>query len=111
MSSAAMSTRQAPRSLVACSSSISAYSRCSGVGAGNDSTLPKGVMHHRPANLRSPLREILIPHDYIDWPADASDRIAKANCLSDAVVDIALNDQEVQIAVRCELATRCGPEQ
>ncbi len=39
MSSSDMSTRQAWRSLAACVSSSSAYSRCSGVGAGNDSAL------------------------------------------------------------------------
>jgi hypothetical protein len=68
-------------------------------------------MDHRPANLRSPLREILIHHDHIDRPADAADRVAQANCLGDAVLDITLDDQEVQVAVACELATRCRSEQ
>jgi predicted RNase H-like HicB family nuclease len=68
-------------------------------------------MDHRPANLRPPLREILIHHNHIDRPADPADRIAQANRLGDPVLDIALNDQEVQIAVACEFATRCRAEQ
>lgn len=68
-------------------------------------------MDHRPANLRSPLREILIHHDHIDRPADPTDRIAQADGLGDAVLDVALNHQKVQIAVACEFATRCRPEQ
>jgi hypothetical protein len=111
MSSAAMSTRQAPRSLVACSRSNSAYSSCSGVGTGNDSALLKGVMDHRPANLPAPLCEILVHHDHIDRPADPADCIAQADRLGDAVLDIALDDQEVQIAVACKLAARRRSEQ
>jgi hypothetical protein len=68
-------------------------------------------MDHRPANLRPPLREILIHHDHIDRPADPTDRIAEADGLGDAVLDVALNHQKVEIAVACELATRCRPEQ
>ncbi len=58
-------------------------------------------MDHRPANLRPPLREILIHHNHIDRPADPADRIAQADGLGDAILDVALNDQEVQIAVAC----------
>jgi len=68
-------------------------------------------MDHRPPNLRSPLREFLVHHDHIDRPADPADGIAQANRLGDAVLDIALDDQEVQVAVACELATRCRSEQ
>jgi hypothetical protein len=76
-------------------------------GAGNDPTCPKGVMHHRPANPRPPPCEILIHHNHIDRPTDPADRIgiAQANRHGDAVLNIVLNHQEVQIAVRCELAT------
>jgi hypothetical protein len=63
-------------------------------------------MDHRPANLRPPLREILIHHNHIDRPPDPPDRIAQTNRLGDAVLDVALNDQEVQIAVACQLAAR-----
>lgn len=68
-------------------------------------------MDHRPANLRPPLREILLHHNRIDRPADATDRIAQANRLGDAVLDVALDDQEVQVAVACEFAPCCRPEQ
>ncbi len=68
-------------------------------------------MDHRPANLRPPLREILIHHDHIDRPADPTDCIAQADGLGDAVLDVALNHQKVEIAVACELATRCRSEQ
>jgi hypothetical protein len=67
-------------------------------------------MDHRPANLPASLREILVHHDHVDRPADPADGIAKTDCLGDAVLDIVLNDQEVQIAVARELATRCRPE-
>ena len=67
-------------------------------------------MDHRPANLRPPLREILIHHDHIDRPADAADSITQPDGLGDAVLDIALDDQEVQIAVACELAACCRSE-
>jgi hypothetical protein len=78
---------------------------------GNDPTLPESVMHHRPANLRPPLREILIHHDHIDRPADPADRIAQADRLGDTVLNVALYNQEVQIAVACEFATRRRSEQ
>ena len=68
-------------------------------------------MDHRPANLPAPLCEILVHHDHIDRPADPADCIAQADRLGDAVLDIALDDQEVQIAIACELATHCRPEQ
>jgi hypothetical protein len=68
-------------------------------------------MDHRPANLRPPLHEILVHHDHIDRPADSTDRIAQADGLGDAVLDVALNHQKVEIAVACEFATRCRSEQ
>jgi hypothetical protein len=69
------------------------------------------VVDHRPANLPAPFREILIHHDHIDRSADPADCIAQADRLCDPVLDIALDDQEVQIAVVRELATRRRPEQ
>ncbi len=68
-------------------------------------------MDHRPANLPTSLREILVHHDHIDWPADAADSVTQPDSLGDAVLDITLDDQEVQIAVACELAACCRPEQ
>lgn len=68
-------------------------------------------MDHRPANLRPPLREILIHHDHIDRPADPTDCIAQADGLGDAVLDVALNHQKVEIAVACEFAASCRSEQ
>jgi hypothetical protein len=68
-------------------------------------------MNHRPANLRPPLRKILIHHDHIDRPANPSNRIAQADRLGNAVLDVTLDNQEVQIAIACELATRCRSEQ
>ncbi len=68
-------------------------------------------MDHRPANLPTSLCEILVHHDHIDRPADAADSITQPDSLGDAVLDIALDDQEVQIAVACELATRGRPKQ
>lgn len=68
-------------------------------------------MDHRPANLRSPFSEILIHHDHIDRPADPADGIAQPDGLGNAVLDVALDDQEVQIAVACELSACCRPEQ
>ncbi len=68
-------------------------------------------MDHRPANLRPPLCEVLIHHDHIDWPPNPPDRITQADRLRDAILDVTLNDQEVQIAVACELATRRRSEQ
>lgn len=56
-------------------------------------------MDHRPTNLPTPLREILVHHDHIDRPADAADSITQPDSLGDAVLNIALDDQEVQIAV------------
>lgn len=67
-------------------------------------------MDHGPANLRPPFSEILIHHDHVDRPADPADSIAQADGLGDAVLDVALDDQEVQIAVACELAACCRPE-
>lgn len=68
-------------------------------------------MDHRPANLPTSLRKILVHHDHIDRPADAADSITQPDSLGDAVLDIALDDQEVQIAVACELTACCRPEQ
>ena len=68
-------------------------------------------MDHRPANLRPPFSEILIHHDHVDRPADPADGIAQTDGLCDAVLDVALDDQEVQIAVARELAACCRPEQ
>ncbi len=68
-------------------------------------------MDHRPANLRPPFGQILIHHDHIDRPSDPADGIAQADGLDDTVLDVALDDQEVQIAVACELAVCCLPEQ
>jgi hypothetical protein len=106
-----MSTRQAPRSLFACSSRSSAYSCCSGVGAGNDPALPEGVMDHRPANSCPPPREILVHHDHIDRSTDPSDSVTQTDSLRDAVLNITLNDQEVQVTVGREFTARCRPEQ
>lgn len=52
-------------------------------------------MDHRSANPPTSLREILVHHDHIDGPADASDSITQPDSLGDAVLDIALNDQEI----------------
>jgi hypothetical protein len=68
-------------------------------------------MDHRPANLRSPLREILVHHDHIDWSANSPDSVTQTDGLRDAVLNVTLNDQEVQIAVGRELTARCRPEQ
>ncbi len=62
-------------------------------------------MDHRPADLRSPLRKILIHHNHIDRPANPAYRIAQADGLGYAVLDVALDDQEVEVAVVCEFAT------
>lgn len=68
-------------------------------------------MDHRPANLPTSVRKILVHHDHIDRPPDAADSVTQPDSLGDAVLDIALDDQEVQIAVACELAACCRPEQ
>jgi hypothetical protein len=69
------------------------------------------MMDHRPPDLASPGRQILVHHDHVDRPADATDSVAQANSLSDTVLDVALDDQEVQIAVARELPTRSRPKQ
>lgn len=44
------------------------------------------MMDHRPADLRSPLRKILIHHNHIDRPANPAYRIAQADGLGDAAL-------------------------
>lgn len=68
-------------------------------------------MNHRPANLRPPIRQRLVHHNHIHRPADPADSIAQANGLGDAVLDLALDDQEVQIAVARKLPARSRSEQ
>ncbi len=69
------------------------------------------MMNHRPTHLAPPGRQILVHHDHVDRPADTADSVAEANSLSDTVLDIALYDQEVQIAVARELSARSRPKQ
>jgi hypothetical protein len=68
-------------------------------------------MDHRPTNLRPPIRQLLVHHDHVHRPADPSDGVPQANGLGDAVLDFALDDQEVQIAVARELAARSRSKQ
>ncbi len=68
-------------------------------------------MDHRPAHLCPPGRQILVHHDYVDWPPDAADSVAQANSLGDTILDITLNNQEVQIAVARELPACSRPKQ
>jgi hypothetical protein len=49
-------------------------------------------MDHRPTNLRSPIRQLIVHNDHIHRPADPPDSIPQANGLGDRVLDIALDD-------------------
>ncbi len=64
------------------------------------------MMNHRPANLRPPIRQLLVHHDHIHRPADPPDSVPQANGLGDAVLNLALEDQEVQSAVARKLTAR-----
>jgi hypothetical protein len=80
-----------------------AHSTCSGFG--EDTSLTKRAVHHRAPYLRPPLSECGVHDDQVDRGIEVSESTAEPDGLGEAILDLVLDDQEVEVAALVGVAT------
>jgi hypothetical protein len=78
---------------------------------GKDPALAQGVVEHRAAHV-APLLDVLGGHHLdVGGQTQRREHALQAHDLAEAVGDVRLDDQQVDVAVRASVATRVRPEE